>query len=201
MSNHFQNRIVGVIVIAALGVIFLPDILDGKKDHQAEQFAEIPLRPEIDLVELPASDFETVDLSKNEQAFEPEPDELDQLVHAIEEKENQDRKALSQQASKQVEKSQISQIGKVKPEINSGSAYTLQLGSFRSADNVNGLVKQLKNKGFTAYTLPQNPVDGQLTKVFVGPNVSKAKLQKLRHDIEKLTKLTGRIVVYAPTAS
>lgn len=198
MSSHFQNRLVGVIVLVALGVIFLPDILDGKKVHQTEQFAEIPLRPEVDLVELPDPDFETVDLSESEQAFEPDPDELDQLVNAIVEKENQDKNLESQQVNKQVEKRQVE---KAKPAINVESAYTLQLGSFKSADNVNGLVKQLRVKGFTAYTLPQRPVDGQLTKVFVGPDVSKAKLQKLRQDIEKLTKLTGRIVTYVPTAT
>ena len=198
MSSHFQNRLVGVIVLVALGVIFLPDILDGKKDHQAEQFAEIPLRPEVELVELPDPDFDTVDLSESEQIFEPAVDELGELVQAIEEKENQDKEASAQQENKPAEKSQVA---KVKPEAKTGSAYTLQLGSFKSADNVNGLVKQLRKKGFTAYTLPQNPVDGQLTKVFVGPNVSKAKLQKLRQDIEKLTKLTGRIVAYSPTDS
>jgi DedD protein len=196
LSSHFQNRLVGVIVLVALGVIFLPDLLDGKKDHQAEQFAEIPLRPEVELVELPDPDFEAVDLSESEQAFEPATDELDELVQAIEEKENQDKQTATQQQNKPVEQSQIA---KVKPTTSSVSAYTLQLGSFKSADNVNGLVKQLREKGFTAYTLPQKPVDGRLTKVFVGPNVSKIKLQKLRQDIEKLTKLTGRIVTYSPT--
>ncbi|MGL5907960.1 MAG: SPOR domain-containing protein, partial [Shewanella sp.] len=45
MSSQFHNRLVGTVVLVALGVIFLPDILDGKKDRKEEQFAEIPLRP------------------------------------------------------------------------------------------------------------------------------------------------------------
>lgn len=48
VSSQFQNRLVGIIVLVALGVIFLPDILDGKKQHQEEQFAEIPLRPQAE---------------------------------------------------------------------------------------------------------------------------------------------------------
>ncbi len=70
VSNHFQNRLVGVIVFVALGVIFLPDILDGKKVHQEEQFAEIPLRPEVAELSLPDDAIQTVDLSDKEQVFE-----------------------------------------------------------------------------------------------------------------------------------
>ncbi|MGL6122056.1 MAG: sporulation protein, partial [Shewanella sp.] len=47
MSSQFHNRLVGTVVLVALGVIFLPDILDGKKDRQEEQFSEIPLRPTV----------------------------------------------------------------------------------------------------------------------------------------------------------
>ncbi|NRD74404.1 SPOR domain-containing protein [Shewanella sp. VB17] len=185
MSSHFQNRLVGVIVLVALGVIFLPDILDGKTEHQIEHFAEIPLRPEVKKVELPQAEIKSVELSEIESGSNSAPDELDELVHAIEEKEAQESKAAS-----------------ISHKLNKSSvlAYTLQLGSFKSATNVNGLVKQLRNKGFTAYTLPEHPIDGQLTKVFVGPDVSKSKLQALRSDIKKLTKLTGRIVNYDPMA-
>lgn len=175
----------GVIVLVALGVIFLPDILDGKTEHQVEQFTEIPLRPEVERGELPEIEFKAVDLSESEQVFASAEDELDELVDAIEEKEAQERKAASSSQAKSKKSSVL--------------AYTIQLGSFKSATNVNELVKQLRNKGFTAYTLPEHPIDGQLTKVFVGPDLSKTKLQVLRSDIKKLTKLTGRIVDYDPT--
>ena len=45
MNRQFQNRLVGTIVLVALGVIFLPDLLDGKKTQVVEEFTEIPLRP------------------------------------------------------------------------------------------------------------------------------------------------------------
>ena len=72
------------------------------------------------------------------------------------------------------------------------------MGSFNNATNVKGLVSRLRNKGFSAYTLPTKPVDGQLTKVFVGPNVSKDILSRMQNDIEKLAQLKGRIVAYNP---
>ncbi len=47
MASKFQSRLVGTIVLVAVGVIILPDLLDGKKLHYKEEFASIPLKPEI----------------------------------------------------------------------------------------------------------------------------------------------------------
>ena len=57
MSSQFHNRLVGTVVLVALGVIFLPDILDGKKDRQEEQFSEIPLRPALVAQQQAADDM------------------------------------------------------------------------------------------------------------------------------------------------
>ena len=85
-----------------------------------------------------------------------------------------------------------------KQVVANSKAWTIQLGSFKNAANVEALVKSLRAKGFSAYTLPTKPVDGKLTKVFVGPNISKDKLVAMQPDIEKQTKLKGRIVAYNP---
>lgn len=46
MASQFQNRLVGAIVLVAIGVIVLPDILDTQKKHQ-QDFAAIPLKPSL----------------------------------------------------------------------------------------------------------------------------------------------------------
>ncbi|MGS0680828.1 SPOR domain-containing protein [Shewanella sp. 125m-7] len=191
MSSQFQNRLVGVIVIVALGVIFLPDILDGKKQREEEQFAEIPLRPEIQDSRLPEQNIETVDLGQNtQQAAQDTQSSGDASWHIAEEDEPVVAKA----------KAEVKTTPKPEPKsaAKPKAAWTIQLGSFNNAANVDGLVKRLRTKGFTAYTLPTKPVDGQLTKVFVGPNVSQDKLLGMQRDIEKLTKLKGRVVAYNP---
>ncbi|WP_299788394.1 SPOR domain-containing protein [uncultured Shewanella sp.] len=204
MSSHFQNRLVGIIVLVALGVIFLPDILDGKKEHQVEQFSEIPLRPEVQPASLPEEALVAVDLSEKERVFESagtEPESTEQSVSG--DKSGGSKGADEATTVKREPAKEVKSVAKAdkKPANNSSSAYTLQLGSFNNAANVQGLVKQLRAKGFNAYTLPATPVDGKLTKVFVGPELSKSKLQSLQSGIEKLTKLKGRIVAYDPTAS
>ncbi len=43
MASKFQNRLVGTIVLVALGVIVLPGLLDGQKKHYQDEFAAIPV--------------------------------------------------------------------------------------------------------------------------------------------------------------
>ena len=196
MSSHFQNRLVGVIVIVALGVIFLPDILDGKKQRQEEQFAEIPLRPEVAEAQLPQQQIETIELDEVESASATGDDSWQ-----IETAKSQDKTAqVTEPETNKVDTKVALKAAKTptKAPVIQASAWTIQLGSFKNAANVKALVKRLRGKGFSAYTLPTQPVDGQLTKVFVGPNISKEKLSAMQSEIEKLEKLKGRIVSYNP---
>lgn len=206
-SGHFQNRLVGVIVFVALGVIFLPDVLDGKKVQQEEQFSEIPLRPQVTEMTLSDEAIQAVDLSDKEQAFQPEEltatsdSEKWQVVETEPKSQQQTASTNVQPQNKPESKPKPAVKPTNKPVVPTSSAYTLQLGSFNNAANVKGLISKLRTGGFNAYTLPTNPIDGKLTKVFVGPEFTKSKLQSLEPGIKKLTKLKGRIVAYRPTAS
>lgn len=42
MASKFQNRLVGTIVLVALGVIVLPGLLDGQKKHYQDEFRGYP---------------------------------------------------------------------------------------------------------------------------------------------------------------
>ncbi len=45
---------------------------------------------------------------------------------------------------------------------------------------------------------PKIPVDKRLTKVFVGPDISKPNLLKMLAEVDRLTKLKGKIVTFKP---
>ena len=49
MATQFQNRLIGTVILVSLGVIFLPDLLMGKKNDIAAPAGSIPLRPEQSL--------------------------------------------------------------------------------------------------------------------------------------------------------
>ena len=62
MSTPFQNRLVGTIIVAAAVIIFLPDLLDGKKASKQASFEEIPQAPAFkgEIIEKPFPDHKLV---------------------------------------------------------------------------------------------------------------------------------------------
>ncbi|QSX28819.1 cell division protein DedD [Shewanella cyperi] len=217
MSSQFHNRLVGTVVLVALGVIFLPDILDGKKARVEEQFAEIPLRPEASAELLPASQFEPESLAEDDDAgassaAEELPAETATAEPEPERKPSEPERKPSGSETKPTE-AEVKQTAKAQPQTQAKpvqtqtqrsakqAAWTVQLGAFSNAANVQALVKKLRKAGFSAYTLPAKPVDGKLTKVYIGPDVSQEKLTRLLADVEKLTQLKGKVVAYDPLES
>jgi DedD protein len=77
-------------------------------------------------------------------------------------------------------------------------SWILQLGAFKNADSVNALVSKLRAAGYSAQTSPRTPVQGQINRVFIGPDVSKAKLQGMQSRISQMTGLSGSVVAYNP---
>ncbi|NEX89477.1 cell division protein DedD [Aeromonas rivipollensis] len=77
-------------------------------------------------------------------------------------------------------------------------SWILQLGAFKNADSVNALVGKLRAAGYSAQTSPRTPVQGQINRVFIGPDVSKAKLQGMQSRISQMTGLSGSVVAYNP---
>lgn len=198
------------MVLVALGVIFLPDILDGKKARVEEQFAEIPLRPEASAELLPASQFEPESLAEDDDAGEPSA--ADESVTETATAEPEPERKPSEPERKPVE-AEVKQTAQAQPQTQAKpvqtqsqrsakqAAWTVQLGAFSNAANVQALVKKLRKAGFSAYTLPARPVDGKLTKVYIGPDVSQEKLTRLLTEVEKLTQLKGKVVAYDPLES
>ncbi len=48
VATPFQHRLVGTVIVFAVGIIFLPDILDCTKEDHRENYATITMKPELD---------------------------------------------------------------------------------------------------------------------------------------------------------
>ena len=77
-----------------------------------------------------------------------------------------------------------------------GQAYVVQLGALKNAAKVNEIVAQLRLSGYRAFTVPSTPVQGQITRIYVGPDASKAKLQSSLSELQGISGLGGVIKPY-----
>ncbi len=82
------------------------------------------------------------------------------------------------------------------------TGWVVQLGSFQHEKNVKSLLKTLNDAGYRVYTRPvTNSVGIRLTKVFVGPELDKQKLELALPHLLEITKLKGKITPFEVSAN
>ncbi len=174
MASKFQSRLVGTIILVAIGIIVLPDVFDGKKQRFQEEFASIPIKPDIVNGEGNISIVEPIEFSV-ELPSEPVTITLDKnhiqvvTVNETEAKNEYDK-----------------------------NAWVIQLATFSNQDNAKNLVKKLREEGFQAHIYPKKPKEGEFSRVVVGPNISKNQLEQQLVKIEKKFKLKGQMLKFNP---
>ncbi|HHF3054316.1 TPA: SPOR domain-containing protein [Vibrio alginolyticus] len=194
MASKFQSRLVGTIILVAVGVIVLPDVLDGKKLHYKEEFASIPIKPELD------SDVE------NFEILEPVEDDItlpDSPVEAVVQEREDAQVAVSEpepvptskpEVIKQPE--QVEVVTRPVQEKNQyeDSAWIIQLMALKNHKNAVALVADLQKRGYQAHTKKEN----EFTRVIVGPDVSKSKLERQVQELQKITGSKGQLLKFKP---
>jgi len=212
LSTPFQNRLVGTIIIAAVAIIFLPDLLDGDKQTYQEKFEPIPQAPKIDFSpknqEFPEEKLNS--LAKEEMSDEIALDDVEANENAKPNKAvNQPSTSAEETVKVNIIKKDIplnqnivstSEENKLPERAISKEAWAIQLGSFRHKNNVNELVEKLKEKGYTVFTRPIKTKNGSLTKVFIGPELIKSSLEKKLPALKLLTNVQGKIARFNPVS-
>lgn len=212
MNNAFQNRLVGSIIFIALAIIFLPDFLDGKKvsysdsfetiPHQSETI-QIPLQPELPVSQIEkklenvAPVVETITETQDAivEKLDASPEELNASSEEPNASANEPAVVVKDPRPKQQAVSEKTENSTAPLE----NAWSIQLGSFSKTANVKSLLSKLKQAGYVAYTRQVKTNNGQLTKVYVGPELEKSKLLAELPKLKQLTRLNGRIYPYSTT--
>ncbi|HDX9179839.1 MULTISPECIES: cell division protein DedD [Klebsiella] len=228
MASKFQNRLVGTIVLVALGVIILPGLLDGQKKHYQDEFAAIPLVPkpgdrdEPDMLpaatqalpsqppegaaeEVRAGDAAAPSLDPsripvNNNSF----DVVQEPVVAPKPQPKPQPKPVEKLQPQPQQQQVTAQTPPPKPQQQAeipaptGKAYVVQLGALKNADKVNEIVGKLRASGFKVYTSPSTPVQGKITRILVGPDTSKDKLKGQLGELKQLSGLSGVVMGYSP---
>lgn len=177
MASKFQSRLVGTIVLVAVGVIILPDLLDGKKLHYKEEFASIPLKPEIN------ADVESFEVLEPEEDISVLPETPVQATVGEE---------VVQEPEADIVNVSVQEV----PERNdyADSAWIIQLMALKNADNAAALVKDLQQRGYQAHVKQEET----FTRVIIGPDVSKSKLEKQLIELEEITGSRGQLLKFKP---
>ncbi|WP_017345410.1 cell division protein DedD [Pantoea sp. A4] len=255
MASKFQNRMVGTVILVAIGVIVLPGLLDGKKKHFKEEFAAIPLVPkpgdQQDNEALPpvtqtlpaqppagagnaVSSADAVASNSAAQAnatagqqpvVTPPPihtsvaKKNDTLTTANESVKPKPVEVVKPKAPEPVKPKPkpVETVKRAEPERSqepvaaperpapeparndapTGQAFIVQLGALKNADKVNQIVAQLRLSGYRAWTVPSTPVAGQITRIYVGPDASKAKMQEALGELRSVSGLSGVVKPYS----
>jgi len=226
VASKFQNRLMGTIVLVALGVIILPGLLDGQKKHYQDEFAAIPLVPkpgdrdEPDMMpaatqalpaqppegaaeEVRAGDAATPSLNASRLAANsnPEPEVTSPPVTPKPKpvEKPQPKPQPQQQPAREQQTAANAAPAKAPEEkpAPTGKAYVVQLGALKNADKVNEVVSKLRAAGYRAYTSPTTPVQGKITRILVGPDASRDKLKASLGELNQLSGLNGVVMNYS----
>jgi DedD protein len=88
-------------------------------------------------------------------------------------------------------------MGTVKPVLDQQgvpTGWTLQLASFKERTNAVALQQRLKKLGYKAYIRNK----GDLSKVFVGPDLQKKVIERLKAELKRKLKLDGLVLRFRP---
>ncbi|PXA71085.1 MULTISPECIES: SPOR domain-containing protein [Vibrio] len=178
MASKFQSRLVGTIILVAIGVIVLPDLLDGKKMHYQEEVASIPLRPELD---SDIERFEILDPIEDQVALPDSPVTVTESATGV--STGTGNQTLTTTTRPVIEKNEYQD-----------SAWIIQLMALRNAENAKNVVADLQRRGYQAHTKQEN----DFTRVIIGPDVSKSKLENQLVELEKITGAKGQLLKFKP---
>lgn len=212
LSTPFQNRLVGTIIVAAIIVIFLPDILDGEKNSNKAEFESIPQTPAFQgkltdrkfpteklesRVESSLSDEVALDEATTAKGASSESSIKDAVSPAVN-RENTSAKVSPAKKNQEIVEKVIVKANELPEKAEIKQAWVIHLGSFKHKQNVAQLVSKLKDNGYTVFTRPIKTKQGTLTKVFIGPELIKSSLTKKLPELKKLTNTQGKVAPFEP---
>lgn len=199
MDQNTKQRLVGIAVIFALAVIFLPMILDGSGVRDKTLEVVIPpqpvskLNPEFDakIIELHSKVEELPDLEP-QTADESSTDASNRITRSESQESNQTTVAQKTDrvaADESVPKVETSQVG--------GDTWVLQVASFK--DKPNALIQRdkLRKSNISAVFVEQFYLDEQVIyRVRLGPFLNRDTAKIALNKVKAKYDLDGLIMKY-----
>ncbi len=182
MEHRTKQRLVGALVLLALGVVIAPTLLDFSQDSRHKVVAiKIPPAPD-------PSKMKTLPLENWSTKIDPEV-KIENSIPV--------EAAPQPKVSAPEKKRPAPDIAPKKAPVvtTPASGWVVQIASFNSDEKARTLKKRLNNMGHNAFIVDAKNRRGEpLYRVRVGPESSQAKADSLKKRLKKEVQLTGLVL-------
>jgi DedD protein len=198
MDQNIKNRLVGLVVIFALAVIFLPMILDGSGVRKDELEVVIPPQPVVSA----NPGFETKIIELNARV-EDLPD-LEPRVIDEGSPENQIERNPEPEVSVQAEPASKPEVDQTQakaeatpPTRTGGDSWVLQVGSFQDRSKAMAQRDKIRKSNIAAVFIEQFKNDNKSSfRVRLGPFVNRDQSRVAQNKIKAKHDIDGIIMKY-----
>lgn len=214
MSDILKQRLVGALILIALGVIFWPIIFVDPDQGPGMEDLRIPPRPQVDTAPIAAPDPDGLRASPELEFDEEElaEDPIGDMIAEVESREfmepmpedSAELEAASGQGPVAPAPPAPGETRSERPEqpvIDAQGvpvAWMLQVASVSSAERAEELRQRLQARGEKAWVVPAN-INGKVTyRVNVGPKFERARLEALRPGIDAEFGVKSLVKRYVP---
>jgi DedD protein len=181
MDQNIKNRLVGIIVIFALAVIFLPMILDGSGVNKEKLEVVIPPQPVVSA--NPEFEAKVIKLKQQTDAIpllEPQFADENSTENRITRETTADTAVLSESTSR---------VG--------GDSWVLQVGSFQDRSKALAQRDKLRKSNIAAVFIEQFTSDNKSSyRVRLGPFISRDQTRVAQNKIKAKHDIDGIIMKY-----
>ena len=200
MDPLFRQRLVGTLVLVALGIVFWPLIFVPPETREPIVLQPMSQRPAIDQTPIP--DPESFEPAVAPMLPEP-PKNPSQVQEAADIQTRTDAEADSLAALPDSDSVAAAQPRVATPSEeplvdDQGLAifYVLQVATVGSASRADELVEALQALGYKAFSNPYVRVDDELFRVQIGPNAERTPLMRIKPEIDAVLEVDSQILRY-----
>ena len=172
MDDGLKQRIIGAVVLIALGVIFIPVLFDRERMEPVDKKTQIPPAPHIETIEIqkPKPIEHELVSKKPSQAYIPNEE---QIVDEERESFTLDPQGVPK-------------------------SWVLQVASFMHESHAKDMRNNLEESGFKSFVRTIETDKGLMRRVYVGPKINKNELLDEKKKIEKQFNMQTLLLQYKP---
>jgi DedD protein len=210
VNDILKQRLVGALILVALGVVFWPIIFVEPGERPGMERGRIPPPPIIDTtpIESPeqgelrgSPDWEPEGIAENEETVVEEWTEIPADDPTPPQDSAPAATVTAPTVTASAEESRSRTVAPEKPVLDSKGvpvAWILQVASVSSRSKADELRDRLLAMQEKAYVKQLKRGDKDLYRVYIGPNFERAQLEKIQGSIDTRFGVKSMIVRYVP---